>query len=169
MKHIGKAQIFWQYLRNSEATGNPLTLELDDKTARKYQRRLAGTSMREIDAFTWEYILLMLNDTKSYKPEERNMEVEALDKYYMGETGMHLRPTMLSACADFILFSDRTTTAPDVVSNEEYPVLNYRQLSLRRQREHSTDVKALEWFLADSPGSEKVKKSMKEEQKNHDS
>jgi hypothetical protein len=166
---MGKPQIFWQYLRNSEACGNPLTLELDDKTARKYQRKLAGTSIKEIDAFTWEYILLMLNDSESYTPEERNMEVEALDNYYMGETGMHLRPVMLSACADFIIFQDRTTTAPDVVSREEYPVLNYKQLALRRQRETSTDTKALEWFLAGRLGTEKKSKKMKEEQKNSDS
>ncbi|MCC9294459.1 hypothetical protein LN736_06255 [Clostridium sp. WLY-B-L2] len=147
MARIREANIFYRYKINSEAKGSPLTLNIDDKTAKKYQKRLSGRSLSSIDSEVWEYIILLLNDSENFTPDERNQEIIHLNSWYERATGgRQLRPEMLTACADFLLadyFNDRSS---DKVTNEEFPVLGYDQLLLRRKREMSLEDPKLEFF-----------------------
>jgi len=136
------------YRANAESKGVPLRNDSDNnKTAKKYMRRIAGKTLSQFDQEYWSYIIELISMAVQYTPQERNEIVTDITEYYFSKTGLNCPNAMCVALADFLL--DDILGDPDCFKSQraEYPILSHLQFKKRSEKEIGVEGDTLE-FLA---------------------
>lgn len=69
--------------------------------------------------------------------KDRIEAIEVLTEAYINQTGEVPQGVQLNLLGNWLLYEVLSNPCPDKVTNEEYPVMNKRQLKLRHRREYA--------------------------------
>lgn len=143
MEKITRDMMEFRYRNNNKLK---TTIQGDNKHAKKYMRQLEGRNLTEIEEYYWTLIMEMLTYAKLFNQEEKNEFVELVTEDYFRETGQQMKSQMLYALGDFILDDVLMDKDVDKISNNEYPILSWRQQKRREKREYAMVSNDMEFY-----------------------